>query len=902
MLSVHTQLQLANFIKAIADLETCVEVTRQVLAEKKGFEPHAAFQHLDINQRHYLSVNDLLSFLNELDVYPSEEEVRNLITFNKSSKDLKLTYNDFENMILPATNSNLYQLALARRVNNNKGLSYTSAWALARVLDKEISGMRKIEELRMGLLKARDWDVKEAFEFVDFKRNGFLTAFSVLEFLKSRQIIASYDDALSFMRRADRDQDGKVSFREFAQLLEPTFQTEFTGKSNSPPRKKPTYTYIASPKSNPSSSSPTKNIPSKSPIRTSHPDFWKKDIFKQGYFAPKAILTEKDYRDYVEKYLVKKEQNLQMIPIKNDPRRSKEPQVIHARAGSFSREASRNLSLSQKPIFGPPLTQFQRESQRGGSPSRRSSRDSPRRTQRQDSPRRSEDQYSPRRSEDRYSPRRSQDRYSEVKESYYVDKDNGTFSNYYEKEVQHYDFPGVQHTISQVVPENRRSQISRRLQFERPEEKAVKEPLSPKKKSEDGESEYDYTGYRATLGRSPPKYSEAASHKNTEERPIEAMPSTSRWQDIAATPRKEASLEEISTRKRSPADHVLSPRRQRSPGRLSSARVLSGKSPIKGHEEDYLTRALKEVITYERELQKLKSELVVRRDFSLVASFRKYINEAGQNTTNCERFVNQFRKFGVFWTQTEAAAVFARFDNDGDGLISLKDYEHFIVPSNKEHAIIFRENDSTIEIGDLTHSLFVSFIRRFTQVESQMEDLRTRISKRFSLEDAFRAIDIKEQGYIDIEELREILTYHGFFPTEKDLNNIINKIDADNDGKLSLREFTRGCSPAKNAKGMEFESKSGEKTQIKIIERASESKPIEEEEKSPGPRLQPQSPSKDQQLKERKSLSPSKKEEVTVLNKEDAKSEIEDQKELIAEIDEAEIPDTDEESVKFTAN
>ena len=120
MLGIRTQLRLADFIKAIADTETAVEMTRQVLAEKKGFEPHAAFNYLDRTGNKYLSIADVTSFLNELDLFPTEEEVTSLLLGYSSNEEPRLAYEAFAKLTLPATNPYLLQLVQTRESQNLK--------------------------------------------------------------------------------------------------------------------------------------------------------------------------------------------------------------------------------------------------------------------------------------------------------------------------------------------------------------------------------------------------------------------------------------------------------------------------------------------------------------------------------------------------------------------------------------------------------------------------------------------------------------------------------------------------------------------------------------------------------------------------------------------------------------
>ena len=830
MLGAHTQVRLADFIKAVADWETGVEITRQVLAEKKSFEPQAAFDHLDVNERGYLTVKDILSFLNGLDVFPTEEEVRNLIKQYTPTEDEILTYEDFENMVLPVTSAYLAQLALSRGVYQLRGLTYTSAWALARVFDKEIKEMRKVDAFREDLLEMNDWDPREAFETIDYKEQGFLTPFNILEFLRTRKVIASYDDVLAFMRKADKDEDRKVSYREFEKILQPSLKT----RRKSPSPKKASYGQF--------STSSLKKSPVSSPVKNKSPG----SKSRTGYSTEKTKLTDQDYNEYLET-CNKKSRHTRNVSM-----------------GTYGSQGSQKAT-PKKQLFTDSWS-------KGPSPGKYQS------TSKYD--------YSREREPD---PR---EHLEELRARYTIRKDyystpKGGFSTYQPESSY---ASGIKATESQWVKRKRPEDVARRLEFGETEEYVGKPEES---------EEYDFTGYRATLGRDTREGGEDQELRGTEEKqPRSEEKQSAPEEEATITTQKEAASDDpyktpqkgerrepreattsakegtASSRKRSPAEYIISPRKERSPGRYSGAKTYSEKSPIRGYEEEYVAKALKQIIQYERELLTYKCELAGRKDFTVITSFRKIINEAGEGTTNQQQFEDNLRNYGVFFTQTEAEAVFAKFDHDGDGAISLNDYEHIIVPSNKDLERRLKERDVTTEIGESTVKSLVKFIKKFAEIEAKIEDLRVRISKRnFKLEDAFKAIDIKEQGFIDLEELEQVLTYHGVFPTEKDLKNIVNKIDTDNDGKLSVQEFIKGFSPVKGAKAEGHEEKKEESASKEEQGAAKEEQteaPKVEESKEEVSEKAPEGEDKD-----KKEAESEKKEEAPVEKKEEPAEKIE---------------------------
>jgi Ca2+-binding EF-hand superfamily protein len=83
--------------------------------------------------------------------------------------------------------------------------------------------------------------------------------------------------------------------------------------------------------------------------------------------------------------------------------------------------------------------------------------------------------------------------------------------------------------------------------------------------------------------------------------------------------------------------------------------------------------------------------------------------------------------------------------------------------------------------------------------EVKAEAVRQRLSRRplFNTYDAFKAIDKYNQGFIVLEDLKEILEDNGIFATNKDVDLLVERFkgpDAYN-GKITYSEFSKELSP-----------------------------------------------------------------------------------------------------------
>lgn len=82
--------------------------------------------------------------------------------------------------------------------------------------------------------------------------------------------------------------------------------------------------------------------------------------------------------------------------------------------------------------------------------------------------------------------------------------------------------------------------------------------------------------------------------------------------------------------------------------------------------------------------------------------------------------------------------------------------------------------------------------------EVQAESIRQSLSRRsLNLYDAFKTIDKFDQGFITIEDFREVLEENGIFATNKDVSLLVERFKGveTGNGKVSYTEFAREMSP-----------------------------------------------------------------------------------------------------------
>mmetsp|Transcript_17469 Transcript_17469/g.23577 ORF Transcript_17469/g.23577 Transcript_17469/m.23577 type:complete len:191 (-) Transcript_17469:110-682(-) len=141
-----------------------------------------------------------------------------------------------------------------------------------------------------------------------------------------------------------------------------------------------------------------------------------------------------------------------------------------------------------------------------------------------------------------------------------------------------------------------------------------------------------------------------------------------------------------------------------------------------------------------------------------------------------------------------------RYDKDGDGRILYSDFCDAFTPSDDGMALALQRRPAHhIQHGYCrthfflteTRNLFLSSFRSHFTIEESAELLRKRLARRpqFNIHEAFLAIDRDSNGYLSRTELRRILAENGVYPSERDIQMLIQRFDRNNDGRIAYSEF-----------------------------------------------------------------------------------------------------------------
>lgn len=106
-----------------------------------------------------------------------------------------------------------------------------------------------------------------------------------------------------------------------------------------------------------------------------------------------------------------------------------------------------------------------------------------------------------------------------------------------------------------------------------------------------------------------------------------------------------------------------------SPRRMSlktSPRSPRRQSPLRGDEEEHLAKVLRNETELDRDIEKLRNELIFRSDFNLLDAF-KLFDVNGRGFITSREFEMGLKELGVYPTKDEIFLVMKKFDKDEDG-------------------------------------------------------------------------------------------------------------------------------------------------------------------------------------------------------------------------------------------
>jgi len=222
MTALNIEADLVKLLMTIARAENSIEQHRTYLSNQQSFKPYITFQSICCYTDNGIRIEDIINFLKGFSKGEVIGECELLMKEYDLDSDGKLSYKEFLKLILPVTDSKLRAM-VSQRDNKyselKKQISKSVCYSLYTLIVTEIAYLKIIERMKEILLQRKGFDPFRLFSAVDYRKQGFIDYLELEAYLKRRGAGAKAEDVAGILKRLDKDQDGKLSFKEFYLFL-----------------------------------------------------------------------------------------------------------------------------------------------------------------------------------------------------------------------------------------------------------------------------------------------------------------------------------------------------------------------------------------------------------------------------------------------------------------------------------------------------------------------------------------------------------------------------------------------------------------------------------------------------------------------------------------------------------
>ena len=89
-----------------------------------------------------------------------------------------------------------------------------------------------------------------------------------------------------------------------------------------------------------------------------------------------------------------------------------------------------------------------------------------------------------------------------------------------------------------------------------------------------------------------------------------------------------------------------------------------------------------------------------------------------------------------------------------------------------------KNNDQVLNLDEFAE-LYAKYTQKFYSVENELAE-------------EFKKLDVNGDGYIDVEELKKVLSFGDEKLSDQEVEDVIKEFDTNGDGKITLQEIVQG--------------------------------------------------------------------------------------------------------------
>ena len=211
---------LVNYFSTLKILDEEIEEVRSELCQNPNFVPKALFDSIDIEQKSYITLNDLKIYLNNHYLPFEEQCLRRLIHNFDKDHDFSIDYEEFLGLILTKSNSSIANNVTNKMIDENYRMDSSIDNIFIKLIKLELNLVKTLSKIADELKYSKDFTTYEAFLCIT-KNEKYITVDNLGEFLNEYNINIQNYDPFNLMCRLDNDGDGKISYEEFINIFFP---------------------------------------------------------------------------------------------------------------------------------------------------------------------------------------------------------------------------------------------------------------------------------------------------------------------------------------------------------------------------------------------------------------------------------------------------------------------------------------------------------------------------------------------------------------------------------------------------------------------------------------------------------------------------------------------------------
>ena len=242
MLLKETKLALLDLLCAFSEEEKDLESIRQSLCETPCFEPYLAFRRIDTSNSGFLTTGNISNFLSTYNFFHNPQKTQSYISHYDQDFDLKLSYSEFLQSVLPMDNSELRfsisQRPIKRADEFEPIIIEEIEKKLAYLLNREILFYVKFDRPKKNLLKTVDDDLFTLFSSLALRNKNEIGFEDLKVFFMKNSYEINDNDIILMLRRIDLNGDGKIDKNEFEDAFFP--KNKYSNQKNNSFLKKKT--------------------------------------------------------------------------------------------------------------------------------------------------------------------------------------------------------------------------------------------------------------------------------------------------------------------------------------------------------------------------------------------------------------------------------------------------------------------------------------------------------------------------------------------------------------------------------------------------------------------------------------------------------------------------------------